>query len=78
MQTVDPICNLYIIEPYKQTTTGIKTMQNLISKLSKTDQRHIKLALIHANNGNMRMLDAMIRSANSRSVGILEAIKGLI
>lgn len=57
---------------------GIKTMQNLISKLSKTDQRHIKLALIHANNGNMRMLDAMIRSANSRSVGILEAIKGLI
>tara|TARA_R110002074_G_C11968868_1_gene610442 strand:+ start:90 stop:344 length:255 start_codon:yes stop_codon:yes gene_type:complete len=26
MQTVDPICNLYIIEPYKQTTTGTKTM----------------------------------------------------
>ena len=53
-------------------------MDNLISKLSKTDQRHIKLALIHANNGNMRMLDAMIRSANSRGVDILEAIKGLI
>ena len=57
---------------------GKQTMQNLISKLSKTDQRHIRLALIHANNGNMRMIDAMIRSANSRSAGILEAIKGLI
>jgi hypothetical protein len=53
-------------------------MQNLISKLSKTDQRNIKLALIHANNGNMRMLDAMIRSANSRSVGLLVAIKELV
>lgn len=53
-------------------------MQNLISQLSKTDQRNIKLALIHANSGNMRMLDAMIRSANSRSVGILEAIKELV
>ena len=51
-------------------------MQNLISKLSKIDQRNIKLALIHANNGNMRMIDAMIRSANSRNLGILEAIKG--
>lgn len=53
-------------------------MDNLISKLSKSDQRHIKLALIHANNGNMAMIDAMIRSANSRSIGILESIKGLL
>ena len=58
--------------------TGTTTMDNLISKLSKSDQRHIKLALIHANNGNMAMLDAMIRSANSRSVGILQAIKELL
>ena len=53
-------------------------MHNLINKLSKIDQRHVKLAIIHANNGNMQMIDAMIRSANSRSVGILEAIKELV
>ena len=53
-------------------------MDNLINKLSKADQRHVKLAIIHANNGNMRMLDSMIRSANSRSVGILVAIKELM
>jgi len=35
MQTIDPICNLYIIEPYKQTTTGIQTM----SKRRKAAQR---------------------------------------
>lgn len=53
-------------------------MENLISKLSKSDQRHIKLAIIHANNGNMAMIDAMIRSANSRSEGIIKAIKELL
>jgi len=53
-------------------------MDKLISKLSKSDQRHIKLALIHANNGNMAMIDAMIRSANSRNIGILESIKGML
>jgi hypothetical protein len=67
-------------EPIKTTNKQDRTttMDNLISKLSKSDQRHIKLALIHANNGNMAMLDAMIRSANSRSVGILQAIKGAL
>jgi len=58
--------------------TEDKTMENLISKLSKSDQRHIKLAIIHANNGNMAMIDAMIRSANSRSEGIIKAIKELL
>jgi hypothetical protein len=53
--------------------TEDKTMENLISKLSKSDQRHIKLAIIH-----MAMIDAMIRSANSRSEGIIKAIKELL
>jgi len=53
-------------------------MDNLITKLSKADQRHVKLAIIHANNGNTQMLDALIRSANSRSAGILVAIKELV
>ena len=53
-------------------------MNDLISKLSKTDQRDVKLALIHINNGNPRMLEAMIRSANKRSVTILEAIAALV
>ena len=29
-------------------------MTDLISKLSKIDQRNVKLAIIHANNGNYR------------------------
>jgi len=53
-------------------------MDNLINKLSKTDQRHVKLAIIHANNGNTQMLDALIRSANSRSASILVSIKELV
>ena len=54
------------------------TVSDLIKALSKSDQRHIKLAIIHANNGNMAMIDAMIRSANSRSEGIIKAIKELL
>ncbi len=53
-------------------------MDNLINKLSKTDQRHVKLAIIHANNGNMQMIDALIRSANNRSTPILTAIRELV
>ncbi len=53
-------------------------MENLISKLSKSDQRHIKLAILHAKNGNMAQIDSMIRSANSRSEGIIKAIKELL
>ena len=48
-------------------------MENLISKLTKSDQRLIKLAIIH-----MAMIDGMIRSANSRSEGIIKAIKELL
>jgi len=57
---------------------GNNTMDNLINKLSKTDQRHVKLAIIHANNGNMQMIDALIRSANNRSTPILTAIRELV
>jgi len=70
-----------MLAPYNrtiQTNNGNNTMDNLITKLSKADQRHVKLAIIHANNGNTQMLDALIRSANSRSAGILVAIKELV
>lgn len=50
-------------------------MQQLINKLSKTDKRHVHLALAHATNGNTRMLDSLVRSANKRSAPILEAIQ---
>lgn len=53
-------------------------MNDLISKLSKIDQRNVKLALIHASTGNMRVLDSMIRSANNRSLPTLKAIADLV
>jgi hypothetical protein len=53
-------------------------MNELISKLSKPNQRHVKLAIIHAENGNNKMLDSMLRSANTRSAPILNEIQLLI
>jgi len=53
-------------------------MQDLISKLSKIDQRNIKLAIIHANNGNYRAIDSMVRSANKRSEATLKAIRAAL
>ena len=50
-------------------------MQTLINKLSKQDQKIMKMALIHAKNGNYNVIDSMIRSANSRSLPILTQIR---
>ena len=50
-------------------------MNDLIAKLSKVDQRNVKLALIHASTGNMRALDSMVRAANNRSYATLMAIR---
>ena len=53
-------------------------MQDLINKLSKIDQRNVKMALIHATTGNTRSLDSMVRAANSRSHATLAAIRALV
>jgi len=53
-------------------------MQDLISKLSKIDQRNVKTALIHAATGNTRSLDSMVRAANSRSYKTLAALRALV
>ena len=53
-------------------------MDNLISKLSKVDQRNVKLAILHANNGNYRAIDSMVRAANNKSAPILEAIRAAL
>jgi len=54
-------------------------MTDLISKLSKVDQRAVKLAMLHINYGNkdatIRVIDGMVRSANNRSAPILTAIR---
>jgi hypothetical protein len=53
-------------------------MTNLINKLSKIDQRHVKLAIIHATNGNYRAIDSMVRCANKRSESTLKAIRAAL
>jgi len=53
-------------------------MQHLISKLSKIDQRNIQLAIMHANNGNYRAIDSMVRGANKRSEATLKAIRAAL
>ena len=57
-------------------------MDNLISKLSKADQRGVNMAMMHAKNDNkvatLRVLDGMIRAANNRSASILTAIRKLV
>jgi hypothetical protein len=53
-------------------------MTDLINKLSKTDQRAVKLAIIHANNGNYRAIDSMVRSANNKSAPVLTAIRSAL
>lgn len=53
-------------------------MQDLISKLSKIDQRNIQLAIMHANNGNYRAIDSMVRGANKRSESTLKAIRAAL
>tara|TARA_R100000951_G_C2515873_1_gene141852 strand:- start:96 stop:257 length:162 start_codon:yes stop_codon:yes gene_type:complete len=53
-------------------------MTNLINKLSKTDQRNVLMAIIHANAGNYRAIDAMVRGANKRSESTLKAIRAAL
>ena len=57
-------------------------MTNLINKLSKTDRRAVKLAMLHINNGNkdagIRVIDGMVRAANTRSAPILAAIRAAL
>jgi len=73
---------LIYTEPIKTTNTQTNrgnTMTDLISKLSKVDQRAVKLAMLHINYGNkdatIRVIDGMVRSANNRSAPILTAIR---
>ena len=53
-------------------------LDQLINKLSKVDQRNIKIAIMHADNGNYRGIDSMIRAANSRSESTLKAIRAAL
>tara|TARA_R110002153_G_scaffold186225_1_gene339406 strand:- start:513 stop:731 length:219 start_codon:yes stop_codon:yes gene_type:complete len=57
-------------------------MTDLISKLSKTDQRAVKLAMLHINYGNkdatIRVIDGMVRAANNRSAPILTSIRAAL
>ena len=57
-------------------------MTDLINKLSKIDQRNVKMALLHINYGNkaatIRAMDSMVRAANNRSAPILTAIRALL
>ena len=52
------------MNPSRQQThkqTRRHNMTDLINKLSKIDQRSVQLAILHANNGNYRAIDSMIR-----------------
>jgi hypothetical protein len=63
-------------QTHKQTRRN--SMTDLINKLSKIDQRNVKLAILHANNGNYRAIDSMIRGANKRSEATLKAIRATL
>ena len=66
------------MNPSRQQTHKVNIMTNLISKLSKIDQRNVKLAIIHATNGNYRAIDSMVRAANNKSAPILTAIRAAL
>ena len=79
--SVDSISQCSIMTPSKREThkqTRRHIMTNLINKLSKIDQRSVQLAIIHANNGNYRAIDSMIRGANKRSESTLKAIRAAL
>ena len=69
-------------EPTKQANRHKQirrhNMTNLISKLSKIDQRNVQLAILHANNGNYSAIDSMVRGANKRSESTLKAIRAAL
>jgi hypothetical protein len=57
-------------------------MKDLISKLSKADQKAVNMAMMHINYGNpeatIRVIDGMVRAANNRSAPILTAIRAAL
>ena len=57
-------------------------MTDLINKLSKADQRAVKLAMMHINYGNkdatIRVIGGMVRAANNRSESTLKAIRAAL
>jgi hypothetical protein len=74
------IMNLSRQQTDKQTRRHIMT--DLINKLSKVDQRAVKLAMMHINYGNkdatIRVIDGMVRAANNRSESTLKAIRAAL
>ena len=68
----------------KQTDKQNKAnnMKDLISKLSKADQKAVNMAIMHTNYGNpeatIRVIDGMVRAANNRSAPILTAIRAAL
>ena len=57
-------------------------MTDLIDKLNKTDRRSVNIAIMHVQNGNrdagIRVIDGMVRAANTRSAPILSAIRAAL
>ena len=68
--------------PHIINQTRRHIMTDLISKLSKADQRAVKLAMMHINYGNkdatIRVIDGMVRAANNRSESTLKAIRAAL
>ena len=81
---VDSMRLSYIMNPSsKQTNTHkANNMNDLISKLSKADQKAVNMAMMHINYGNpeatIRVIDGMVRAANNRSAPILTAIRAAL
>lgn len=53
-------------------------LDEMLNRLSKIDQRNVKIAIMHADHGNYRAMDSMVRAANNRSAPILTAIRALL
>ena len=53
-------------------------LNDMVSKLSKIDQRNVKIAIMHADHGNHRAIDSMVRGANKRSEATLKAIRAAL
>ncbi len=53
-------------------------LDDMVNKLSKIDQRNVKIAIMHADHGNYRAIDSMVRGANKRSEATLKAIRATL
>tara|TARA_R110000803_G_scaffold33384_1_gene73148 strand:+ start:241 stop:498 length:258 start_codon:yes stop_codon:yes gene_type:complete len=75
---------VYILDTSSKQTDKQKAnnMKDLISKLSKADQKAVNMAMMHTNYGNpeatIRVIDGMVRAANNRSAPILTAIRAAL